>query len=322
MVAAAVFAVFLLIYYIFSQYYLFETDAYVESHIVTVSPVVSGRLKTLYIKDLAPVKKGQILFEIDPTPFIAQQHLAQANLQQARDKYHSLLAQKASAIALIKKARANLLFQQQELKRYQRLSAEDLSSQEKKDQTQTALEQSQSELLMAKANLQNLNALLGRSQKDFAPIERAKAALNLANYNLHHTKYRSTVNGYITSMLLREGDYLTAGQPLFALIDESQWWVLLKAKENYLASMTQNNPVTIWLPSNPGIAFKGYVYGTAWGVNRKENSSTAAKSILPYIKQTEHWIQLAQRFPVRILFDPKGQKLRSGANARVLVKLN
>lgn len=312
----------LLSYYVFCQFYLYASDAYIEANVVVVSPEVSGRIERIYVKDLEEVKKNQLLFELDPTPYLAAQKLANAKLAQAEDKYASLIAQRKSAMAVIARAKADLAFQAKELDRYNKLSNQDLSSKEKLDQIKYSLKQSQSDLQMAHASLQNLNAQLGEKHNSFAPIEKARAELKLANYNLEHTKYKSIVDGHITSMLIREGDYVKAGDKLFALIDDSEWWVLLRAKENYLSNMTNNNHVTIWLPSVPDEKFEGNVYGAAWAVNRREDSSSAAKSVLPYLKQTEHWIQLAQRFPVRIPFDPKGHKLHFGANARVLVKLN
>lgn len=314
-------AFILLIYYIWSHFYLYETDAYVESNIVVVSPEVEGRIKHLYINDLDKIHKNQLLFEIDDTPYVAAKQSAEADLLQANNLLMSLKAQQQSAQAAISKADADLKFRIKEYKRFQSLNTKEFASQQQEDSSYQEMQQAQGAYLMAKANLQNVMAQLGDPEQEFAPIKNAKAKLKSANYQLSHTKYRSLVDGYVTSMLLSEGDYVKPGQSLFALIDNAKWWIVMNVKESYLSYLDKNNSATIWLPSVSGKKFYGKVYGAAWAVNRKQDSSNAAKSVLPYLKKTENWIQLEQRFPVRIPFEPKGQSLHYGANAKVLVRL-
>src|SRR5499426_1601993 len=52
----------------------------VAREVVSIQPQVSGRLVTIHFTDGANVKKGQLLFTIDPRPFEANLKQAQANL--------------------------------------------------------------------------------------------------------------------------------------------------------------------------------------------------------------------------------------------------
>ncbi len=64
--------------------YLDEVGRCVARESVSVTPQVSGRVTELHFTDGAELKKGDLLFTIDPRPFEAQVHAAQANVAQAR----------------------------------------------------------------------------------------------------------------------------------------------------------------------------------------------------------------------------------------------
>src|SRR6266446_2673960 len=51
---------------------------------VTVTPQVAGRITERHFEDGADVKKGQLLFTIDPRPFEAQLNSAEAQLAQSK----------------------------------------------------------------------------------------------------------------------------------------------------------------------------------------------------------------------------------------------
>lgn len=318
----ALIGLFLLGYYIFSHYYLYTTDAYIEANVVNVKPEVTGIVEKLYIHDLQAIKKGQTLFQIDKTPYISETKKAKSALINARRDYQKLLANRNAALESIKSANADFTFQSNQLKRYKELTPGFSVSVQKEQQVLFFYQQAKSQLAIAKSMLAAINAQLGEEEERYAPITKAKAALMLANYNLQHTNYKSPVNGYVTAVRLQEGDFVQKGESVFALIDESTWWVFAKIKEDYLPYLKTNNNVRIWLPSQSGITFHGQVFGVGWGVNRLEASSDSRPWILPYLEQSEHWIQLAQRFPVKIPFETNGRKLHYGANAHILISLS
>jgi multidrug efflux system membrane fusion protein len=63
--------------------YLDEVGKCVAREVVSIQPQLSGRITQLHFKDGADVKKGDLLFTIDPRPFEAQLHAAQADLTRA-----------------------------------------------------------------------------------------------------------------------------------------------------------------------------------------------------------------------------------------------
>ena len=58
-----------------------------------------------------------------------------------------------------------------------------------------------------------------------ADLDAARAALDVANLNMVRSVLRSPVNGYVTNLRLRVGDYATVGEPRVAVIDADSFWV-------------------------------------------------------------------------------------------------
>src|SRR5215475_13023709 len=60
----------LIVYYVLSDIYTpFTTDAYVQAYVVQVAPRVEGQVVQVCVEENQAVKKGDLLFEIDPRPF-------------------------------------------------------------------------------------------------------------------------------------------------------------------------------------------------------------------------------------------------------------
>src|ERR1700690_3329486 len=64
--------------------YIDEVGRTVARESVSVQPELSGRITEIHFTDGADLKKGDLLFTIDPRPFQAQLNLAEANLAQSK----------------------------------------------------------------------------------------------------------------------------------------------------------------------------------------------------------------------------------------------
>ena len=64
--------------------YLDEVGRCVAREVVSVQPEVSGRITEIHFTDGADLKKGDVLFTIDPRPFQAQVDAAEATLAQSK----------------------------------------------------------------------------------------------------------------------------------------------------------------------------------------------------------------------------------------------
>jgi RND family efflux transporter MFP subunit len=133
-----------------------------------------------------------------------------------------------------------------------------------------------------------------------AAVEEQKANLERANVNLARTDIRSPVNGWVTNLLLRQGDYTTIGQTALSLVDADSFWVDGYFEETALKSIHDGDPAKIWLLGY-GEMLKGHVDSVARGI--VVSNVTPGKSGLATVNPIFTWVRLAQRIPVRVQID-------------------
>src|SRR5882757_6521137 len=77
----------------------------------------------------------------------------------------------------------------------------------------------------------------GNAKMAEAALASAKAALSQAEINLQRTEVRSPVDGYVTNLLMRVGDFARAGTPNLSVIDEHSYWIDAYFEETKLANI-------------------------------------------------------------------------------------
>lgn len=149
-----------------------------------------------------------------------------------------------------------------------------------------------------------------------AQVTFAKAKLQEALLNLSYTNIQAPVSGWVTNLTLREGDTVAAYQPLFALIDESEFWVDANFKETEMEALRPNQLAEITTDLYPEHIFHGYIETISGGTG-------SVFSLLPPQNATGNWVKVTQRIPVKIrIIDPtQHYPLRIGQSANVTVYL-
>ncbi|RAX42548.1 efflux RND transporter periplasmic adaptor subunit [Rhizobium tropici] len=189
--------------------------------------------------------------------------------------------------------------------------------------SKAALEQAQRESarqarLGDAASLQQKEQALTTVQQDEAAVRQATANRELAQLNLDRSEVRATVNGTISNLSLRPGDYVSAGTAKVALIDSDSLRVEGYFEETKLPRIHIGDEVHIHLMGQAE-KLTGHVESIAYGIEDRERTSG---SLLANITPTFSWVRLAQRVPVRIALDkvPEGTKLIAGLTATVEVQ--
>lgn len=151
-----------------------------------------------------------------------------------------------------------------------------------------------------------------------AAYRQALADRDLARLNLERADVKASVNGVITNLSLRPGDYVNAGQAEVALVDTDSLRVEGYFEETKLARIKVGNPVSIRLMGQ-SLVLAGHVESIAAGIEDRER--TVGNGLLANINPTFNWVRLAQRVPVRIAFDhvPDDAQLVAGLTATVAV---
>ena len=151
-----------------------------------------------------------------------------------------------------------------------------------------------------------------------ASVRQARAQLAQARVNLERTQMRSPVNGWVTNLQVRIGDFAAVGQRDIAVVDADSFWVDAYFEETALARIREGDPARLRLMGYRQ-TLRGHVDGVAHGVQVANAQSDPAG--LAMVNPIFTWVRLAQRVPVRIEFDglPEGVRLVAGTTATVEV---
>lgn len=261
-------------------------DGKVRAEQVGVTPQVSGSILQLNVRDNQLVKAGDVLFRIDDTPYKIALLNARAQLAKAK-------AEVARAQAEQKKAASDA-------SRRRHLSQNFISAED--------LENANTALNTATTNLEAAKAVVGVAQ----------ATLDHAQWQLTQTEIKAPVDGWVTNLSTRVGDYAAVGHPVFALVDSRSFYVVGYFEETKLRNIRLGDSAQIILYSS-----KQKLQGHVSSIGRAivDQSVESGGDLVANIKPNIPWVRLAQRVPVRIEFDhlPPDTILVSGTTCTVAI---
>jgi RND family efflux transporter MFP subunit len=148
--------------------------------------------------------------------------------------------------------------------------------------------------------------------------QEALATLEQARVNLERTQIHSPVNGWVTNLQARLGDYVNVGRNEISVIDADSFWLDAYFEETKLAAIRKGDPARIKLLGFSQV-LRGHVGSIARGINvpNAQSDQQGIATVNPIFT----WVRLAQRIPVRVEFDqvPEGVELVAGMTATVEV---
>ena len=257
------------------QYYVtapWTRDGRVRVQVANIAPQVSGQIVEVKVADNQSVRRGDVLYVIDPFDFQVAVTSAEAEVQNREADLQVKNAQSA---------------------RRQALSTVSTSVEEKQQ-------------------------FAGTAKIAEAALETAKAQLSQAKINLDRTQVKSTVNGRVTNLLMRVGDYAMTGTPNIRVIDTESFWIDGYFEETKIANVHVGDPAEMAL-----MGYAETLRGTVESITLGISTANAAPSTqgLPNVDPVYTWVRLAQRVPVRLRIDrvPPGVELVAGMTATVVV---
>jgi len=327
--------------------YPWTRNGLVRAQVIQIVPRVSGQLIRVPIRNNQLVKKGDLLFEIDPRTFQDSVNGARADLDNMRDIIKSLgqqvdgmrdaVTQSESAVNAARFEMEALAADAENAKvafeRAATLVKSGFSDQREYDNKNTEYQVAVARLSGARSHVNQATAELERSRADLARakanlgvlgeanprLRRAEADLKLAQQNLDFTTVSAPEDGYITNLQLRAGDSAIANQPIVAVIEANSFYVEAFFRETFVGDIQIGDRAVVTLMGYPDTPLQGRVESIGWGI-AQTNGSTGFQ-LLPSISPTFEWIRLAQRIPIVVYLDklPDTVKLRAGTTASVLV---
>ncbi|MET0446150.1 MAG: HlyD family secretion protein [Pseudorhodoplanes sp.] len=308
-----------LTFYLYGGRYITTDNAYVGAQKVLITPDISGKIAAIHVTEGQHVAPGDPLFEIDPVPYQLALTQAKGKLAGVRTDFANLKTNLASLTKLVDYAQQSVELKKRDVERKQSLVAKLAGTQADLDTSIAALVTAELQAQLAvQQKGDTSNQLLGDADlpiEKFPAYIQAKAALDQAQRDLDHTVLRAPLGGIATQVdAIQLGRFVTAGTPVFSVMDDSAPWVDANPKETDITWLRVGQKVTLDVDSFPDHTFKGTVAAVSPGTG-------AQFSILPAQNASGNWVKIVQRVPVRIAFDPREDTrlLRSGMSVNVSI---
>ncbi len=309
-----------------SRDYPSTDDATIDADVVHVAAAVGGRVIRIGVSENADVRKGDLLFQIDPLPY----QLAVRQATSALDVAHAANQSQRRAIATqqsanqvtgsqIAHAAENLGLAQRTAERLRPLAEKGYIPRQQYDQAVVAAQDAATMLRQARQQHAGTSAAIDTDAGSAATIGASEAALAISQRALDDTTVRASHPGRVVGLTVSTGEMVVPSQSMFTLIKSDEWFVMANFRETSLKHIAIGDCATVYSMVDRAHAIRGTVEGIGSGVLDDERVNLPRQ--LPYVQRSLNWVRVEQRFPVRIrLGHPPQALMRLGASAVVEVR--
>ena len=277
------------------------SDVRVLKYVVNIVPQVRGRVIEVPVEPNRLVKKGEVLFRIDPTPYQLQVKALEAQLANAQGGAGQRNEELKAAVARTSGVRAKLELARQRVEQNRDLVATGAGDRFALEQAQTNAKELEAELASAIANEGQVRARLGATvDNDQAEVAQIRAQLENARWELSQTTVYAPSDGYAINVQLRPGS-MTAAFPVTPAMTfvETQYQIIGLFAQNELHQVAPGNDAEFTLNVHPGRIFKAKVDSIVWAQGQGQSP------ISTQLPQTGMAPLPPNRFPVKLTIDPR-----------------
>jgi membrane fusion protein (multidrug efflux system) len=270
-------------------------DAQIKQDIVSVSPQVNGQVVQVFVRNGMHVKRGDLLFRIDPQPYQVALENAQAQLASAQLQTKVLKTTAAGTGGDIAGAEANLKIKQNALSRQQALLKQGFTTRADYEDALNEVKTAETQLADARARAANASAAVAPGEQP--QIAQAQAAVDKAKLDLERTDVRAPMDGVIENADdLQVGKMAVTGIGMLSLVHSQTAWVEANFKEKDVGRMVPGLRAEVTVDAYPGQKFPAHVQSIGAGTGSEF-------SLLPAQNANGNWVKVTQRVPVRIAFN-------------------
>lgn len=297
-----------------STKYVSTDDARISGTIVSISAKVPGRIAEVLVKEGDQVKAGQLIAKIDARDAAAQKAQVEAALAAARAKYDEAVngsrpqqigqakAEVEQTQATIEQARANMNNAQKHYQRIYKLYQDGAVSVSQCDDAQAAYQVAReaynASVQAASGASQRLDlAVVGSREEEIraarAQVKQAEAAVEAASLGHEYTAIYSPAEGVVALKSVNTGEVVSAGQPLFSVVDCKDIWLNARIEETKIGKIRTGQLVDYTIDGYPGKTFTGTVYEIGAATN-------SVFSLIPTENSSGNFTKVTQRIPIKI----------------------
>lgn len=296
-----------------------SNDVRVLKYVVPIVPQVRGRVIEVPVEPNRLVKKGELLFRIDPTPYQNDLNIAKARLAADEARVAQAHAGVADAANSTRGLRSKLELAQLRVRENTELVAAGAGDRFALEQAQTNLRELEAQLAAATAEAQvpgasaDTAAIAGaRAQLAAAKaqVEASRADVAAKQWDLEQTSVYAPADGYAINVQLRPGSYTVAVplSPAMSFVEEV-YQVIALYQQNELRFVAPGDEAEVALITYPGRIIKAKVDSIVWAQGQGQVQQSG---VLP---QTGVFPQAPGRFPVKLDVAQKDRDLFLAAGA-------
>lgn len=294
------------------NHYESTDNAYVQGHVVQITPQVGGTVVAINAEDTDHVKAGQWLVWLDPADAQVALEQAEAQLAQTVREVRTLYANNRTQSAQVALRQADLARAQtdearlkDDVARRQPLVASGAVGREEFEHFNAQLKAAHDSVVAAQSALQAAREQLtsgesltqGIALDQHPNVLRAAARVREAYLALKRTELQAPVDGYVARRNVQLGQRVQAGAPMLSVIALDQVWVEANFKESQLRQLRLGQEAELTADVyGSQVVYHGKIDGLGAGTG-------AAFALLPAQNASGNWIKVVQRVPVRIRLD-------------------
>ncbi len=243
-----------------------SADVRVFKYVVNIVPQARGRVIEVPVEPNRPVKRGEVLFRIDPTPYQLQVRVLEAQLATAEGGTRKMREELNAAASRSGAVRAQLDLARKRVAQNRELVTAGAGDRFALEQAQANVKELESQLALAAAGESQVRAgLTSTVGDDRADVAQIKAQLANANWELSQTTIVAPSDGYAINVQLRPGS-MTAAFPITPAMTfvENAYQVIALYYQNELHQVAPGDEAEFTLKTSPGTVFKAHVDSIVW----------------------------------------------------------
>lgn len=304
-----------------------SADVRVINYVVSVNPRVAGLVTDVPIVPNRPIKKGDVLFRIDPTPYAldvknysAQLAQLRAQLVTAQANTRNLQGQLKAAVGSTQGVASKLELARLRVKQFRELSESGAGNAFDLEQAQADLANLQAQLDSARASESQVREKIAAKTPDGdqdevanvkAQIARVESQLANAKWSLDQTVYYAPADGTVVSLALRPGMMAVPFPALPAMnFVEDEQWILAIYNQNEVRKIKPGQEAEIAFRMYPGRVVKARVDSVMWATAQGQlpiGGQNVTSGVAPIPPNS---------LAVRLMTDKKDKDLFLAAGAR------
>lgn len=273
-----------------------SSDVRVYKYTVPIVSQVRGRVIEVPVEEgNRPVKKGDVLFRVDPTPYQltvnqleaqllgsrASQRELDESLKQAKGKVVEATGAIGQATGRVREVQARLELAQLRVNQNRELASTGAGSKFELERSQTDVREIEAQLdaaraVQAQARAAEIQARSAEQQivqklsaktddGEFAQVAAIRAQLENARWELEQTTVRSPCDCYVVNLQLRPGGFV-AGMPFNPVMSlvEAEGQIVALYHQNELHEVHPGDEAEFALETYPGRIIKAKVDSVVW----------------------------------------------------------